>query len=87
MSGYPDCGAIFMDSHLPVYRRYIDMERQYDFETHDLPQLRRYEQQDHVREWHGKREQMHPGRVVVRQYTNLILNYVCKLNQEKSKTD
>ena len=72
-----------MDSHLAVYKHYMALEKRYSFETRELPHLRLYGRQSHLQEWHGWSENMHPGRVAVRQYTNIILNYVCEWNRKK----
>ena len=81
MSKYPGC-AILMDSHLHVYKQYIKLEERYGYKTKPLLHLRLYKEHGHLTEWQGATKLMHPGRVVVRQYTNIILNYVCELNKK-----
>ena len=82
MSNYSDC-AVLMDSHVPVYKEYIDLERKYGFETKELKELELYGEHTHLQEWHGRTENQHPGRVAVRQYTNLLLNYACDWHSKK----
>ena len=80
MAEFPGC-AILMDSHLRVYKKFVELEQRYGYQTQDLPQFRLYPGQGHIREWTGPEDFMHPGRVVVRQYAQLLLNYVCGLNR------
>ena len=81
MSKYPGC-AILMDSHLHVYKQYRELEEKYGYEMKPLLHLRLYKEHRHLSEWNGATKLIHPGRVVVGQYTNILLNYVCELNKK-----
>ena len=74
LSEYPGC-AVLMDSHLPLYWRYLHLEMTFNFRTRPGRVL--YGKHKYIREWQGNKEVSHPGRVIVRHYTNTILNYIC----------
>ena len=84
LSNHDDC-AIFMDSHLLAYKKYIEIEAQYKFETREQTELQQYDIQTHLKEWHGENERMHPGRFIVRHYVNLLLNFVCDRHSTKQR--
>ena len=82
ISKYPGCPVVVMDSHLPLYRRYINLEKLYGFVTKQDPKKQLYPEQKYLSEWEGREQFMHPGRVVTRHYANILLNYICSKHKE-----